>query len=82
MVGDKDKLRLRVDCIPCFLRQTSEATRMSSDDDLVREAILREVMDYLLNEDWAKTPPELGTNIHRIIKKRIMIRTERLGGAQ
>jgi len=59
-----------VDCIPCFLRQAVEAERMSSNDEVVREAVLREVMDYLLKEDWAKTPSELGTNIHRIVKKR------------
>jgi uncharacterized protein with ATP-grasp and redox domains len=42
---------------------------MSSDDDMVREEVLREVMNYLLYEAWTKLIPELGTNVHRIVKR-------------
>ena len=41
---------------------------------IVREVALREVMNYLsneqwTNEQWTKILPELGTNVHRIVKK-------------
>lgn len=42
---------------------------MSTDDEVVCEKALREVMTYLLNEQWTKTIPELGTNVHRIVKR-------------
>jgi len=36
---------------------------------ILREVALREVMNYLSNEQWTKILPELGTNVHRIVKK-------------
>lgn len=51
------------------MRQALEAVKMSTDDEMVREKALREVMAYLLNAKWTNTLPELGTNVHRIVKK-------------
>jgi hypothetical protein len=51
------------------LRQALEATKMSATDEVVRENSLREVMIYLSNEQWTKILPELGTNVHRIVKR-------------
>ncbi len=42
---------------------------MSTEDEVVREEALRRVMTHLLSENWAKTSPELGTNVHRIVKR-------------
>jgi uncharacterized protein with ATP-grasp and redox domains len=42
---------------------------MSTNDEVVREKALREVMTYLLHEEWGNPLPELGTNVHRIVKK-------------
>jgi len=63
------KVKVHLECIPCFLRQALEAIGMSSDDEVMREEALRAVMSYLLHEEWAKTIPELGTNVHRIVKR-------------
>ena len=62
-------MRVCLECVPCFLRQALEAVKMSTHDEAVREKALREVLTYLLNVEWTKTLPELGTNVHRIIKK-------------
>lgn len=62
-------MKARLECIPCLLRQASEAVRMSADDNVVREETLREVMDYLLRENWDKIISELATKVHRIVKK-------------
>ena len=51
------------------MRQALEAIGMSSDDEAMREEALRAVMSYLLHEEWTKTIPELGTNVHRIVKR-------------
>jgi len=51
------------------LRQALEATKMSATDEVVRENSLREVMIYLSNEQWTKILPELGTKVHRIVKR-------------
>jgi uncharacterized protein with ATP-grasp and redox domains len=62
-------VKVHLKCIPCLLRQALDATRMSSTDAVMRETALREVMNYLSNEQWNRTTPELATNVHRIIKK-------------
>jgi hypothetical protein len=51
------------------MRQAAETTRMSSDDRAVQENSLRQVTIYLSNEQWTKDIPELGTNVHRIVKR-------------
>jgi hypothetical protein len=51
------------------LRQALEATKMSVTDEIMRENSLREVMIYLSNEQWTKILPELGTKVHRIVKR-------------
>jgi len=62
-------VKVHLECIPCLLRQALEATKMSTTDEVVRENSLREAAIYLLNEKWTKILPELGTNVHRIVKR-------------
>jgi len=62
-------VKAHLECIPCLLRQALEATKMSATDEVVRENSLREVMIYLSNEQWTKILPELGTKVHRIVKR-------------
>jgi uncharacterized protein with ATP-grasp and redox domains len=51
------------------LRQALEATKISTTNEIMREVALREVTIYLSNGQWAKILPELGTNVHRIVKR-------------
>jgi len=46
-----------------------EAIRKSTNEKDVSEKALREVLAYLLHEERSKNTPELGTNVHRIVKK-------------
>jgi len=62
-------VKVHLECIPCLLRQALEATKMSATDEVVRENSLREVMIHLSNEKWTKILPELGTKVHRIVKR-------------
>ncbi|UCH00486.1 MAG: DUF89 family protein [Deltaproteobacteria bacterium] len=61
-------MRIGLGCIPCFLRQAFEAGALVTDDQEIRERILREVLSRLTNQSFDKTPPSVGRDIHRIVK--------------
>lgn len=62
-------MKVHLDCIPCFLLQSLEAGRMVTDDEVIHEKVLKEVMKELLNISFEKTPPEISTLVHRKIKE-------------
>ncbi|MCS7102574.1 MAG: ARMT1-like domain-containing protein [Candidatus Korarchaeum sp.] len=62
-------MRLRPDCIACFLRQTVNALRMASLEDEVIEEAQKEVMKYLIVADWNVSPPEIDYVVQAIIRK-------------
>jgi uncharacterized protein with ATP-grasp and redox domains len=62
-------VKLRLECIPCFVRQAWEAVRFVTDDQRSRERILRQVVFRLANESFEKTPPSIGGDVHRIIRR-------------
>ncbi len=58
-----------IDCIPCFVRQTLDAARMSSDDPAVHEQIIRDVLRWLSEMDMSLSPPALAQRIHRRLRE-------------
>lgn len=58
-----------IDCIPCFVRQTLDAARISSDDPIVHEQIIRDVLCWLSQMDMSLSPPALAQRIHRRLRK-------------
>ena len=62
-------MKVRLECIPCFVRQACEAVRFVTDDQRSRERILRQVVFRLANESFEKTPPSIGGDIHRIVRR-------------
>lgn len=63
-------MKSNLDCIPCFLRQALEASRMATDDEEVQREVLDEVMDILRNLDFeGKKPPEIGKFVHQAVKE-------------
>lgn len=62
-------MRTNLECIPCFLKQSLEAARMTTDDEEIQTEVLREVMKHLQNVSFTKTPPELSREVHHIIRK-------------
>jgi uncharacterized protein with ATP-grasp and redox domains len=54
-----------LDCIPCFVRQTLDASRKVTDDPAVHEQILREVLRWMSEMDLHLSPPALAQRIHR-----------------
>jgi len=61
-------MKLNLDCIPCFQRQTLQAVRYISDDEKLHERVLWEVTKKLLESNWDSTPPELAHEVHKIVK--------------
>ncbi|MFP4141893.1 MAG: damage-control phosphatase ARMT1 family protein [Thermoplasmata archaeon] len=63
-------MKSNLDCIPCFLRQVLEASRMATDDEEVQREVLDEVMDILTDLKLeSKKPPEIGKYVHRAVKE-------------
>lgn len=57
------------DCVPCFLNQALAAARMATDDTAVHDRVLREVASSVSEMDFDTTPPAMGQEIHRIIRR-------------
>ena len=62
-------MRTYWDCIPCFIKQSIEASAISTDDKAIQEEIIRQTLKMASEMDLNTTPPEMGQKIHRLIKK-------------
>lgn len=62
-------MRTYLDCYPCFLRQALDAARMAGADDRAQSAILSRVLDVLKGSPLSSTPPQIGHQVHRIVKE-------------
>jgi len=57
------------DCIPCFVRQALDAVRFVTDDEIIQEKVLRDVLKLIGDLDLGRTPPEIAYDVHGIVKK-------------
>ncbi len=62
-------MKTYLDCIPCFVRQTLESTRLISEDPALQERVLRSVLQIIAQMDLQQSPPAMGAEIHRIIRQ-------------
>jgi uncharacterized protein with ATP-grasp and redox domains len=58
-----------LDCYPCFLRQALEAARMAGADEWQQRHVLDRVLELLRQADASHTPPEIGDQVHRIVRQ-------------
>jgi uncharacterized protein with ATP-grasp and redox domains len=58
-------MKTSLDCIPCFLRQALEAARFMTDDPVIHERIIREVLRNSADMDLTKSPPILARIFYR-----------------
>ena len=62
-----------LDCIPCFIRQALDASRLATDDKKLQEQVVQKVA-VLTNElDMSQSPPLMGQKIHRLIRELVGI---------
>jgi len=62
-------MKTSIDCIPCFVRQTLDACRMVSDDFVLHEKTIREVLGWMSEMDLSASPPVLAQRIHRRLRE-------------
>jgi hypothetical protein len=62
-------LNTSVDCIPCFIRQTLDASRKVTDDPAIHEQIMRDVLRWMSEMDMSQSPPALAQRIHRRLRE-------------
>ena len=58
-----------LDCVPCFLRQSLEAARSITEDVVVHERIVRDVLRMAAELDLDRSPPFVGQAIHRRLRE-------------
>ena len=64
-----DIMRIFLDCIPCFLRQALDSARLATDDEQIHEQVIREVLRLAADLDMSQSPPVIGQQIHRLIRR-------------
>jgi len=57
------------ECIPCLLRQTLEAARLTTDDKAIHEQIIRKVLRAASEMNLRNPPPLMAQRIHRLIRQ-------------
>ena len=62
-------MRTYFDCVPCFVRQTLDSVRMTTDDEQVHEKILRQALRLASEMDLRQSPPAMAQKIHRFIRE-------------
>ncbi|MFN5863349.1 MAG: ARMT1-like domain-containing protein, partial [Pseudanabaena sp.] len=62
-------MKTSLDCIPCLLRQSLEASRLVSPDPSVHEQIIRDVLHWTGEMDLNQSPPEIAQLIHRRLRE-------------
>jgi len=62
-------MRIFLDCIPCFVRQALDSARLATDDEQIHEQVVREVLRLAADLDMSQSPPAIGQQIHRLIRK-------------
>jgi len=62
-------MRIFLDCIPCFVRQALDSARLATDDEQIHEQVVREVLRLAADLDMRQSPPAIGQQIHRLIRK-------------
>ncbi len=62
-------MRTYLDCIPCIIEQTIKAARELTQDWGKREILLQKVLETLSNISYNQSPPYLGREAHRVIRR-------------
>jgi hypothetical protein len=62
-------MKIYLDCIPCFIRQSLDAARHATEDIHIHEKVVRGVLGLANNLDMSQSPPVIGQKIHRLIRE-------------
>ena len=62
-------MKTHPDCIPCFVRQTLETIKLTSDDTGLHEKALRETLAILSQMDFNQEPVIMGRKIQHLVQR-------------
>jgi len=62
-------MRTYFDCIPCFVRQTLDSVRLTTDDQRIHEQVMRQTLSLISRMDLRQSPPAMAQKIHRLIRE-------------
>jgi len=62
-------MRTYLDCVPCFVRQAVDASRMVTNDPAVHERVLRGTLELASQMRFDRPPPWMGQQIHRLLRE-------------
>jgi uncharacterized protein with ATP-grasp and redox domains len=62
-------MKVELDCLPCFLRQALEASRLASADITIQRRILKDAVKIIGAYDSYGSAPEVGRAIHALVKR-------------
>ena len=62
-------MKIYLDCIPCFIRQSLDAARHATEDIQIHEKVVRGVLNLANTLDMNQSPPLIGQKIHRLIRE-------------
>lgn len=66
-------MKIFSDCLPCMLRQVSEATYMVTDDEEIHEKVMDEALEILSRHREYASAPEIAKAMHRVVKKQTRV---------
>lgn len=61
-------MNMCLDCIPCFIRQATDAVRLSTPSEEDQNRLMHSVLQWLGNIDLRQTPPAAAQMIHRQLR--------------
>ena len=64
-------MRTYLDCYHCFLRQALDAARLAEADEGQQKVVLDRVLDLLKRIEPSSLPPEIGDQVHRIVRQEV-----------
>ncbi|MDD5425085.1 MAG: ARMT1-like domain-containing protein [candidate division Zixibacteria bacterium] len=62
-------MKTYLDCFPCFLKQALNAVRFTTADEKLHEKVMHDAIKMAASMDPRQTPPEMGRQIHRLIRE-------------
>jgi len=60
-------LKTYLDCIPCFLKQALKVSRLITDDEVLQEQIIQQVIKLIGQLDFTQTPPAIAEKVYELI---------------
>ncbi len=62
-------MKTALDCVPCLVRQSLDASRAVSDDPAVHEQVIRDMLRWAANVRTGESPVLLGQRLHRRLRE-------------